>query len=312
MKPVYSLIKNKTTIEPGLPFQFEESNEIVYGVEFSKLGEFIFRISEVLVKLKLLNYDFTCKVSIIIPSELKYRFHKDDQETTLKTMIDLLKEMKVYNKMHYTFFVYDKFQNDKTSTFKPLRAPINVWQTDTRWKGDGNFILVKQSRNKDWMPPADMTKILEEVKHLGYEIKFLHYGQKLKDQVNMLTNCKCMITERSGHIPLAAMIGTPFILCSAEPELFLDRNGEFGTQIFETDTLGMNPDTKHLENDEIINKRFNRYITIMDHADNTDIVKKFLKGNYPQLQKDYAKMNMKHLDQTAEDYKNDLRRISLS
>jgi hypothetical protein len=69
MKPVYSLIKNKTTSEPGLPFQFEESNEIMYGVEFSKLGEFIFRISELLVKLKLLNHDFTCKVGIIIPHE---------------------------------------------------------------------------------------------------------------------------------------------------------------------------------------------------------------------------------------------------
>jgi len=310
MNILYSVYKDNSQIKFKEPFNLESSNEIVYGNDFHKLGEFIINISEVLIKLKLLNYTKEFRIGICVPREVKTKFNTDDKETTLQSMIALVHELKVYNPIHYVFFEYNDFEDNLTDSFKPLRAPIHIWQTETRWRGDGNFICVKESRNKDWMLPADMSPIIDQACELGLQVKTIKYGMTIADQIDLLSRCKCLVTERGGQILLSTLIGTPFILCSAEPEALFERNGELGTMIFESDTLGMNPDTKTLVNDKVCNKRFDNSITVADYCNNDNILKQFIQCRHkPDLQKQYVLNNFEIVDVASDYYVSEIKKV---
>ena len=291
LKPLYSFKKIGTAISIEKPFTVDECNEMLWGEEYFKHGEFLINISYALTRITLLNIDIIYKVGIFLSQDCIGKFFPTDDESTLKSLISLLENIKApTHGVHYTFFLNNNQMNSLTK-FKSVRSPIHIWRLDNGWIGDGNYILVRETRGKDWMVPASLQFAYKQAKELGLEVKVIKYGQKVKEQIKLIRHAKCIVTERGGHVILCAMMGIPLILSSNDKEIIIpNMENELGGFFFETDTLGLNPDTLHLD-DVIVNKRYNRGVITMEKCDQTNLIKDVISGNLPQVQIDHVRKN---------------------
>lgn len=298
LETLYSFKKIGTHISVEKPFDVSNCNEMLWGEEYFKHGEFLINVSYALTRITLLNIDMVYKVGIFLSQDCVGKFFPSDAESTLKSLITLLENMKAPpGGVHYTFFLNNN-QMKSLTKFKSVRSPIHVWRLDDGWIGDGNYILVRETRGKDWMVPASLQFAYDQAAELGLEVKVIRYGQTVKEQIELIRHAKCIVTERGGHVVLCAMMGIPLILSSNDKEIIIpNTEDELGGFFFETDTLGLNPDTLHLENESLINKRYDRGVITMERCDQVNLVKDVISGNLPQVQIDHVRKNRKLFDE---------------
>lgn len=307
LNPLYSFKKIGTNVSIEKPFEIHECNEMLWGEEYFKHGEFLINISYALTRITLLNIDIVYKIGIFLSEDCIGKFFPNDEESTLKSLITLLENIKApTHGVHYTFFLNNNQMRSLTK-FKSVRSPIHVWRLDQGWIGDGDYILVRETRGKDWMAPASLKFAYEQADDLGLKVKVIKYGQSAAEQIKLIRHAKCIVTERGGHVVLCAMMGIPLILSSNDKEIIIpNMEDELGGFFFETDTLGLNPDTLHLENDKIVNKRYDRGLITMEKCDQSNLIKDVINGNIPQIQIDHVRKNRSFFNEGAIEFMNRL------
>lgn len=305
MKAIYSFIKTKDKMQISKPFDIIESNDILYGMQYYKQGEFLINISNSLMKHHLLNIPSIIKIGICLSPQSIGKYNKSDKESTLKSVISLLENLQTLEHgVHYTIFSHEKMQH-ANNTFKSLRSPINIWRFDESWNGNGNYIVVLNPKGKDWLVPADLSFAYKQAKTLGLDVVEYEYGMTVKEQIKIFKECKCLVTDNSGQVMMAAMLNTPVLMCVNHPEFVIPINKtqvlssikedekEIGAFMFETDTLGLNSDTLHYEGNTVLAKRWDRGIMMTQECNKDGILEDIIKTqDMKNIQINYVKKNL--------------------
>ena len=288
MKALYSFKKHKT-IELCSPFELEEANEIIIGMDFFKLGEPLALISHALTKTLIIQYDKMIRIAICLPSNCIGKYNPEDEETTLQTLITLTENLKTLPAgIHYTFF--DIGRNIKQQNVTSMES---IWAFDIPWIGDGNYIAVRNTKGKEWKPRADLSFVFEQAKQNNIEVKEISYGMSLDKQLDILRHCRGLVTETGGHVALALNMRTPIMLIESNYIDGVIGRDWYVNSVYGSGTIGIVPSTNVLDKD-IIQKRIDNVVSICDKGYNDNILMKFLTKDPKQLNYEYATQN-KHL-----------------
>lgn len=305
MNAIYSFIKTDDKIQIAKPFDITEANDILYGMQYYKQGEFLINIGNSLMKHHLLNIPSMIKIGICLSDQSIAKYNESDKESTLKSVVSILENLKTLkNGVHYTIFNHQQMLH-ADNTFKSLRSPIHIWRFDQSWTGESNYIVVLNPRGKDWLVPADLSFAYQQAEELGLDVVEYQYGMTVEEQLKIFRECKCLVTDNAGQVMMAAMLNTPVLMCVNHPEFVVPINKtqvlssiknderEIGSFMFETDTLGLNSDTLHYEEDTVLAKRWDRGVMTTQRCDKDGILESIIKTqNMKNIQVDYVKKNL--------------------
>lgn len=285
MRALYSFKKHKS-IEVCKPFDINDANEIVVGMDFFKLGEPLSLISNALTKVYIINYTKEYRIAICLPTNCIGKYNSTDEETTLQMLVCMTENLQSLPAgVHYTFFDLGQHIDQQNTT-----SMESIWAFDQPWVGDGDYIAVKITKGKEWKPRADMSFVYQQADSNNIKIKEVYYGMSLHKQIDILRHCRGFVTETGGHVALALTMRVPIMLVECGyiegyigPDWYVN-------SVYGSGNIGVVPSTNIFEQN-VKQRRVEDVVSICDRGYNENILIDFLTKDRKQVNYQYAFKN---------------------
>jgi len=272
------------------PFDLQECNEFIWGEEFYKHSEFLYNISALFLKIKLLNLPFKPKIGLCLGPKCFGKFNPTDRETTEEGIITFFKLLQIPNP-GIQLCLY-RMKDSELEKHKSIRPPFSIWRFKESWTGGGNYILSYETRGKDWLKVADHSWVYD----VGMEVTTIGYGNTVQEHYNLMKNCEMVITQNSSGLQWGILMDCPVLFnvsgCGYDISWPFENENLFGHVLMETSAIGMNPDTLTLDNNKCVNKRYSSYVATYEECDNKKLLQTMLnsdKSKYKDIQNKHIK-----------------------